>query len=132
MGFSSSYHPQIDGQIKVVSKSLGNLLQCLIGDKPKPWHLLLSQVDFSYHNLVNRSIGKIPFNVVYGFSPRGVDELKDSANLVKTSVMAEDFVDYIKDLHKEVKEKLEKSTTKYKESVDIHKRGQEFQIRELV
>ena len=32
---SSSHHPQTDGQTKVVNKSLGNLLRCLVGDKPK-------------------------------------------------------------------------------------------------
>lgn len=96
LGFNLAYHPQTDGQTEVVNRSLVNLLQCLIGDKPKQWDLLLSYEEFAYNNLVNKIIGKILFNMVYGFNPMGVDELKDSADLVKTSFVVEDFVEYQK------------------------------------
>ena len=39
--FFTAYHPQIDGQIEVVNKSLGNLLRCLVGDSPGDWDLVL-------------------------------------------------------------------------------------------
>ena len=39
--FSSSHHRQANGQIKVVNNSLGTLLRCLVGDKPKGWYLIL-------------------------------------------------------------------------------------------
>ncbi|GKA30594.1 putative CCCH-type zinc finger family protein [Tanacetum coccineum] len=39
--FSTSYHPETDGQMKVVNRSLGYLLRCLIEDKPKEWDLVL-------------------------------------------------------------------------------------------
>lgn len=35
--FSTAYHPQTDAQAKVVNKSLGNLLWCLVGDHVSSW-----------------------------------------------------------------------------------------------
>jgi len=39
---SSAYHPQSDGQTKVVNKCLENYLRCLTDSKPKRWLTLLS------------------------------------------------------------------------------------------
>ena len=63
--FISTHHSQTDGQTKVINRSLGNLLRCLVGDKPKGWDLILPQVEFSYNNSINKSIGRSPFQIVY-------------------------------------------------------------------
>lgn len=78
--FSSTYHHQIDEEIKVVNKSLENFRKCLVGDKPKQWDLILLQVEFSHIELVNKNIGKTPFKIVVGYSPRGILELRELAN----------------------------------------------------
>ncbi|GKC17392.1 RNA-directed DNA polymerase [Tanacetum coccineum] len=64
--FSSSYHPQTDGQTKVVNRSLGNLLRSLIRNNAKHWDLILPQAEFAYNRSVNRTTRKSPFEVVYG------------------------------------------------------------------
>ena len=49
--FSSTFHPQTDGQTKVVNRSLGNLLRCLVGNKPRNWEMVLAKFEFAYKKL---------------------------------------------------------------------------------
>ena len=68
--FSIAFHPQTDGQTKAVNRSLGDLLRCVIGEKQCTWDLTLPLVEFTCNNVVNKSTGKIPLEIVHGHSPR--------------------------------------------------------------
>jgi transposase InsO family protein len=72
LSFSSSYHPQTDGQTEVVNRSLGDLLRSLVTEHHSHWDNILPQVEFAYNDSINRRTGQIPFQIVYGMQPRGV------------------------------------------------------------
>jgi hypothetical protein len=55
--FISAYHPQMDGQMEVVNRSLGDLLRSLVVEHHSSWDNTLSQANFSYNDSVNRSTG---------------------------------------------------------------------------
>ena len=109
-----NYHPQTDGQIEVMNKSLGNLLRILVGYHPKQWDQLLAHAKYACNDSSNKCIGKITFQIVYGMHPRGVHELTYLGTTEKRSVDGEEFSNAIQELHMEVKQKLRDNSLKYK------------------
>jgi hypothetical protein len=53
--------------------------------------------------------------------PRGVFELKDVEQTEFKSASVEDFVEGLKELHSQVKERLQSSSQEYKQRVDQHR-----------
>jgi hypothetical protein len=104
LSFSLAYHPQTDGHIEVVNRSLGNLLISLVIEQGHQWDQILAQAEFAFNNLVNRRTGKIPFEIVYGIQPRGIIELRDLNQDEFTSVGEEYFATEMKKLHDRIRE----------------------------
>lgn len=59
----------MDGQTKVVNRTLEMYLCCFTENKPKDWVKWLSWVEYTYNTSCHTSIGKTPFEVVYGRPP---------------------------------------------------------------
>ena len=120
--FSTSYHPQTDGQTEVVNSSLRNLLRCLIGERLGNWDLLLPRAKFAYNSSVNKLTGRSPFEIVHGYKPRKPVDLIPLPTHARTSELAESFAQHIRDLHKEISKKISMSNMTYKHLADKHKR----------
>ena len=99
----------------MVNRTLGNLIRCISGEKPKQWALTLSQVEFAYNNLVNRSTSKSSFVIVYCVPPKHALDLVPLPELPGVSQAAENMADHIQAMQEEVRQKLETTNAKYKE-----------------
>ena len=100
--FSTTYHPQTDGQTEVVNRSLGNLLRCLVRDRVGDWDLVLPLAEFAYNDSVNRSTDMSPFEIVMGRRPRKPIDLVPSPLHARVSESVESFADHIRSLHEHI------------------------------
>lgn len=121
--FSTTSHPQTDGQTEATSWTLGNLIRRLSGNKPKQWDLSLAQVEFAFNHMGNKSWGKSPFEIVYTRLPRLTMDLSNYPSSVNLSSKATTMVEF---------GHLEEANCRYKEAVDTKRRLMEFQIGDLV
>jgi hypothetical protein len=66
---STSYHPQTNGQTKIVNKCVENYLRCFTQDSPKHWTNWLPWAEFCYNTTWHASTKMTPFEAVYGVPP---------------------------------------------------------------
>ena len=95
----------------MVNRSLGNLLQCLVGEVNRNWDSILPTAQLAYNSSVNRSIGTSPFELVHGYTPRKPLDLLPMSPHVRISESAEAFARHIHDLHNEIHKKIQASNS---------------------
>jgi len=132
LNFSSTYHPQTDGQSEVVNRSLGNLLRCLAGTKPKQWDLALPQVEFTYNRFKNRTTGLSPFEIIYGQNPFGVLDLAPIPRVGCLNPKANEMAEHIRSIQEQVKLAIHESNAKYRARVDSHHHQVLFDVGDFV
>lgn len=80
LAFSSAYHPQSNGQSRMLKKPIEIYLRCYIGTKPKSWSSWLNFVpkswpswlnfvEWCYSTTIPSSFDMNPFEALYGFPP---------------------------------------------------------------
>ncbi|CAL2257294.1 unnamed protein product [Prunus armeniaca] len=130
--FSSSHHPQTDGQTEAVNRSLGNLLRSLVGKNIRQWDRILAQAEFAYNRLTSQSTGSSPFMVVYGSNPISPLDLAPLPTSYQFSGDAEERAKNIKKLHEQVRERIIKQNEKYQRQANKHRKPAAFKEGDLV
>ena len=67
---TTPYHPQCDGLVERINRSLIDMLSEYCEDNPTDWDLWLQQVLCAYRSAPQTSTGLSPFELVYGRTPR--------------------------------------------------------------
>ena len=66
LNFSTAYHPQMDGQTKIVNQVLEDMLWMYVRDHPNKWEYYFHLVEFAYNNHYNASTKLSSFEILYG------------------------------------------------------------------
>ena len=61
---STTYHPQLDGQIEFVNTCLENYLMCMCNDNPKQWYFWLAFAKYSYNTNFHLAIRSTTYEVI--------------------------------------------------------------------
>nr|GEV67049.1 hypothetical protein [Tanacetum cinerariifolium] len=132
LNFSSSHNPQTDGQTEVTNRSLGSLLRCLVGDKPKHWDVALPQAEFAYNRSNHSSTGRSPFFIVYGRNPFTPLDLAPMVGDGSISAEGDERARQIKELHAQVREQIIKHGLQYQTRANKHRKQVLFEEGDLV
>jgi hypothetical protein len=73
--FSTTCHPQTDGQTEVVNHTLSTMLQAVLKDNLRLWEECLPHIEFAYNHSIHSTTKLSSFMVVYGFNPRAPIDL---------------------------------------------------------
>jgi hypothetical protein len=73
--FSTTCHPQTDGQTEVVNRTLSTMLRTILKTNLKLWEKCLPHIEFAYNRSVHSTTKVSPFQVVYGFNARAPIDL---------------------------------------------------------
>jgi hypothetical protein len=112
--FSTTCHPQIDGQTEVVHRTLSTILRAVLKDNLRLWEECLPHIEFAYNKSIHSTIKLSPFMVIYGFNPRAPINLLP---LPPSKIMNLDVTqrsEFILKLHKTTKLQIEKMNERYR------------------
>jgi hypothetical protein len=78
--FSTTCHPQMDGQTKVINHTLSTMLWAVLKTNLKLWEECLPHIEFAYNRSDHSTMKVSPFHVVYGFNSHAPITLTDFEN----------------------------------------------------
>jgi hypothetical protein len=126
---STAYHPQSDGQTERVNQCLETFLRCFVHVCPKQWRNWLDQAEFWYNTTWHSSLGRSPFEVLYGYPPRhfGIS--------VSSDVPITDLTTWLHDhelMTEVIRQHLNRAKQRMKKRADSHRSERTFQVHDLV
>ena len=111
--FSTTGHPQTDGQTEVTNRTLGTLLRALIGKNLKEWEKCLPIAEFAYNRTIHSTTGYSPFEIVYGFNPLTPLDLVPLPRNEQISLDAAAKAELVRKLHEKVRLQIVKKNEHY-------------------
>ncbi|CAO2147142.1 unnamed protein product [Urochloa humidicola] len=130
--FSTTCHPQTDGQTEVVNRTLSTMLRAVLKKNIKMWEECLPHIEFAYNRSLHSTTKMCPFQIVYGFLPRAPIDLMPLPSSQKLNFDATTRAELMLKLHETTKENIERTNAKYKFAADKGRKELTFERGDLV
>jgi hypothetical protein len=127
--FSSSYHPQTDGQTERVNQCLENYLCCMTFNEPKKWMAWLSFAEFWYNTSFHTALQLTPFQALYGFPPPLISELAVPG---PTDLAATEFLTAKQQMLDQLKQNLLQAQNQMRKFADLQRSERTFEVGDKV
>ncbi|KAL5801030.1 hypothetical protein ACOSQ3_032662 [Xanthoceras sorbifolium] len=111
--FSTTCHPQTDGQTEVVNRTLSALLRAIIQKNLKNWEDCLPHVEFAYNRSVHSATHFSPFEIVYGFNPLTPLDLLPLPVTEHVNLDGKKKAEFVKQIHEKTRQNIERRTEQY-------------------
>jgi hypothetical protein len=126
---STSYHPQIDGQIERVNAVLEDILRAYVLSSRGSWESWLPLTEFTYNNNYQESIKMAPFEALYG------RKCRTPLNWVEPKERRFYGIDFVNEAEKKVhiiQQNMKAAQSCQKSYADKRRRLLEFQVSDYV
>ncbi|GAA0174103.1 hypothetical protein LIER_27561 [Lithospermum erythrorhizon] len=129
LDFSTSFHPQTDGQSQRTIQTLEDMLRGCPLDFKGSWVDHLSLIEFSYNNSHHASTSMDPYEALYGRkcrSPIRWDDIDDC------KVLPPDCIKEMNEKVRSIREMILTAQSRQKSYVDVRRRLLEFELGDHV
>lgn len=127
--FSTSYHPQTDGETERVNQCLEAYLRCMGFQEPQNSYTWLAMAEWWYNTTYHTLLKLTPFQALYGYAPPQVGELSLPGNLSDEARMT---VEEKERMLRELKLNLQQAQNKIKQYADRRRTERIFQMGDMV
>lgn len=111
--FSTTNHPQADGQTEVTNRTLSQLLRAVIKTNLKSWEECLPIVEFAYNRATHSATRFSPFELVYGFNPLTPLDLVPLPVKERLNMDGVKKAELVKKMHEKARLNIERRTEQY-------------------
>jgi hypothetical protein len=130
--FSTTCHPQMDGQTEVINCTLSTMLRAVLKTILILWEECLPHIEFAYNRSVHSTTKVSPFQVVYGFNPRAPIDLFPLPPSKTTYFDASQRSEFILKMHETTKLNIEKMNEKYRIAASKDRKEIKLELGDLV
>ncbi|KAH3677175.1 hypothetical protein WICMUC_001756 [Wickerhamomyces mucosus] len=129
--FTTTAHPQTDGQSERMMRILNQSLRAVCHNNLVNWEKLLPAVEFAYNSTVQASTKKAPFEIDDGLIP-DAPTYSSTWHLDNSNANAEDYSKELKAISLQTKDQLIEAQRQMEKQANKKRRDVEFKVGEWV